>query len=407
MCWGYGWQQGPFALMDAAGVAWCAAQLSAMGLEPAPALRELVAAQGDAARWYAGRPSAPTIFVPGAGARAIPTPAGMISLAAAKDARGELHSNKTASLIDIGDGIACLGVPRQDRRPRRRRRDHARRGPPDPRPHRRRRGLVIGNQGDNFCAGADLRTVLAAAEARNFVALERAVAALQTALMDLRHGELPVVVAPHGLTLGGGVEVTLHGDAIVANRIYMGLVEIGVGLLPAGGGLKRLPAARAAAPRPEGRPLPLHPPRLRAPPPARSRQAPNRTLGFPHPGDTVVFHRARVVAEAKRRAVGLAEAGYVPPDRNAAISLISTGRGELPLVRRRYPAAGPARHGARPEDRGQGSPTCSRRRHLRCAARSTSPTDPSSSGARLSVSWSPDPNAATRISTLGGKPLRN
>ena len=79
-----------------------------MGLTPAPALRELVATQGDAARWYGGRPSAPTVFIPGNGSTAIPTPPGMISLPAPQDARGELHSNKTASLIDLGDGIACL-----------------------------------------------------------------------------------------------------------------------------------------------------------------------------------------------------------------------------------------------------------------------------------------------------------
>jgi 3-hydroxyacyl-CoA dehydrogenase len=331
MCWGYGWQQGPFALMDAAGPTWVAEQLTAMGITPAPALRELIATQGDQARWYGGRPSAPTVFIPGNGSTAIPTPAGMISLAAAKDARGELHSNNTASLIDLGDGIACLEFRGKmnvlD--------DGAVTMLAEALPTLAHlggfRGLVIGNQGDNFCAGADLRTVLAAAEASDFAALERAVAALQTALMDLRHGDLPVVVAPHGLTLGGGVEVTLHGDAVVANsELYMGLVEIGVGLLPAGGGLKEMArrASEWAAQAPEGDPYPFI---RRAFENAAAGKVSTsaheaRNLGFLTPTDGVVFHRARVVAEAKRRAIGLAEAGYVPPDRNAPISLISTGR---------------------------------------------------------------------------------
>ncbi len=337
MCWGYGWQLGPFALMDAAGVAWCAEQLEAMGIKPAPALTTLLATQGNDARWYAGTVSAPTVFVPGAGPQPVPTPAGVLVLAAEKDRRGELHRNDTASLIDIGDGIACLEfrgkmnvldegavTMLQEALP-----TLARIGG--------FRGLVIGNQGDNFCAGADLRTIVKAGKAQDFAALERAVATLQNALMDLRHGDLPVVVAPHGMTLGGGVEVTLHGDAVVANsELYMGLVEIGVGLLPAGGGLKEMcrRASEWAAMSPEPDPYPLI---RRAFENAAAGKVSTsaheaRALGFLRPDDTIVFHRARVLAEAKRRAIGLAEAGYVPPDRNAAITLIQTGRGASLLM---------------------------------------------------------------------------
>ena len=337
MCWGYGWQLGPFALMDAAGVAWCAEQLQAMGITPAPALTTLLATQGNDARWYAGTVSAPTVFVPGIGPRPVPTPAGVLVLAAEKDRRGELHRNDTASLIDIGDGIACLEfrgkmnvldegavTMLQEALP-----TLARIGG--------FRGLVIGNQGDNFCAGADLRAIVKAGKAQDFAALERAVATLQDALMDLRHGALPVVVAPHGMTLGGGVEVTLHGDAVVANsELYMGLVEIGVGLLPAGGGLKEMcrRASEWAAQSPDPDPYPLI---RRAFENAAAGKVSTsaheaRALGFLRPDDTVVFHRARVLAEAKRRAIGLAEAGYVPPDRNAAITLIQPGRGASLLM---------------------------------------------------------------------------
>ncbi|HEY0134694.1 MAG TPA: enoyl-CoA hydratase-related protein, partial [Nannocystis sp.] len=337
MCWGYGWQLGPFALMDAAGVAWCAEQLQGMGITPAPALTQLIAEQGQGARWYAGSVSAPTVYVPGTGAKPIPTPVGVLVLAAEKDRRGELHSNATAGLIDLGDGIACLEFRGKmnvlD--------DGAVTMMQEANATLARiggfRGLVIGNQGENFCAGADLRTILKAAEAQDFATLERAVATLQNALMDLRHGDLPVVVAPHGMTLGGGVEVTLHGDAVVASsELYMGLVEIGVGLLPAGGGLKEMcrRASEWAAQSPEPDPYPLI---RRAFENAAAGKVSTsaheaRALGFLRADDSVVFHRARVLAEAKRRAIGLAEAGYVPPDRNAPITLVQPGRGASLLM---------------------------------------------------------------------------
>lgn len=331
MAWGYSWQLGPFALMDAAGVAWVVEQLRARGAAIAPALLDLLEKQGPDARWYGGRPSERTVFVPGQGQKPLPTPAGVIDLLARKDRVGEFLRNDTASLIDLGDGIACLefrgkmnvldagaiamlqqAVPALGRAGG-------------------FRGLVIGNQSDNFCAGADLREILRSAKDRDFAAIERAVAALQSALMDLRHGPLPVVVAPHALTLGGGVEVTLHGHGVVAaSELYMGLVEIGVGLLPAGGGLKEMArrASEWAAQVPGGDPYPFV---RRAFEHAAAGKVSGsaheaRAMGFLRPDDLVVFNRSRVIAEAKRRAIGLAEAGYVPPDRDAPISTIEPGR---------------------------------------------------------------------------------
>jgi 3-hydroxyacyl-CoA dehydrogenase len=331
MAWGYSWQKGPFALMDAAGVAWCVDQLIATNTPIAPALTDLLARQGPDARWYGGRPSARTVFVAGAGPQPIATPPGVLELAARKDRVGEFLRNDTASLIDLGDGIACLefrgkmnvldagamamlhdAVPALERAGG-------------------FRGLVIGNQADNFCAGADLRHVLAHAKAGDFAAIERAVAALQTALMALRHGPLPVVVAPHALTLGGGVEVALHGHSVVAaSELYMGLVEIGVGLLPAGGGLKEMArrASEWAAQVPGGDPYPFV---RRAFEHAAAGKVSGsaheaRAMGFLRPDDVIVFNRSRVIAEAKRRAIGLAEAGHVPPDANAPITIVEPGR---------------------------------------------------------------------------------
>ncbi|MBL9103331.1 MAG: 3-hydroxyacyl-CoA dehydrogenase/enoyl-CoA hydratase family protein [Myxococcales bacterium] len=331
MAWGYSWQKGPFALMDAAGVAWCASQLKASGVTIAPALEDLLARQGQDARWYGGRASAPTVYVPGAGPQAVAPPRGVIDLAARKDRVGEFLRNDTASLIDLGDGIACLEFRGKMNTLDAGAVTLLHEAIPALMQAGGFRGLVIGNQADNFCAGADLRKILADAKARDFAAIDAAVRALQTALMALRHGPLPVVVAPHGLTLGGGVEVALHGHAVVAaSELYLGLVEIGVGLLPAGGGLKEM-ARRAsawAAQVPAGDPYPSV---RRAFEHAASGKVSGsaheaRAMGFLRPDDGVVFSRARVLAEAKRRAIGLAEAGHVPPDPNEPITLIEPGR---------------------------------------------------------------------------------
>ncbi|MCA9660056.1 MAG: enoyl-CoA hydratase/isomerase family protein [Myxococcales bacterium] len=334
MRWGYGWELGPFALWDAVGVAWGVEQLEKMGVEPAANARALVEAQGADARWYGGRPSAPTVFIPGKGEAAIATPAGMILLDAAADRPGAvLHSNKTARLIDIGDGVACC----EFRSPKMNILDDGvlamlREAVPTLEKIGGFRGLVIGDQSAHFCAGADLRRILKWASEGDFDALGGAVSELQDTLMDLRHGAMPVVAAPHGRTFGGGVEVCLHTAAIQADaELYMGLVEAGVGLLPAGGGLKELArrAAAWAAQVPGTSPY------------ASIRRAfetvgggkvsssayEARNLGLLGHDDRITFHRSRVIADAKRRVIGLAEAGWTPPDRDEPIAVIGAPEG--------------------------------------------------------------------------------
>ena len=111
-------------------------------------------------------------------------------------------------------------------------------------------GLVVGNEGEDFSVGANLMQVMGWIMQKNFDAIEGAVGRFQQAMMGLRHGPIPVVTAPFGRTLGGGVELSLHGHGITAHaELYMDLVELGVGLLPAGGGLKEIcrpPAPRSA-----------------------------------------------------------------------------------------------------------------------------------------------------------------
>src|SRR5690606_26079465 len=108
-------------------------------------------------------------------------------------------------------------------------------------------GMVLGNQADHFCRGANLMEIAGFIAQKKFDGVEAAVKALQDAFMNLRHGPIPVVAAPFGQTLGGGTEAVLHCAEVQAGAdLFLGLVEVGVGVLPAGGGLKEI-ARRASA----------------------------------------------------------------------------------------------------------------------------------------------------------------
>lgn len=329
MKWGYGWALGPFELMDAAGPKWCAEQLRALGHEPAPAIMNLLA-QGDDATWYRGRPGKDQQIFDGSTYVDVPTPAGVLLLSAYKPEH-EIETNSSAALIDIGDGIALLefrskasildeGVVSLMNRA------------PDLLREKGFAALVIGSQEDHFCRGANLLQIGIAAMQKQWDTLEAAVAGLQQTVMNLRHGSLPVVVAPYGQTFGGGCEVTLHADHVQAGAdLFMGLVEIAVGVLPAGGGLKEI-ARRASA----------HAAELEAgdvfkwvrrgfEAAATGKVSMSafeaRSTGWLRPSDGITFHKSRVVADAKRAALALVAGNYVPPDRNERIHVMGAPGG--------------------------------------------------------------------------------
>src|SRR5690606_24848400 len=156
---------------------------------------------------------------------------------------------------------------------------------------------------------------------------EQVVSFLQEAFMGLRHGPLPVVGAPIGQTLGGGTEAMMHCAEVEAGAdLFLGLVEVGVGLLPAGGGLKEI-ARRAsawAAQAPDQDPYPW----IRrgfeqvAMAKVSSSAYEAREAGYLAPTDGVTFHKLRVIENAKKRVLGLAARGWVPPDPHAPITVL-------------------------------------------------------------------------------------
>lgn len=332
MCWGYGWSVGPFQLWDAVGLGWSIEQLESMGYEVAPAAKALLEAKGAEGKWYDGTKNAPTSFIPSKKSHeAIPQPEGMIILDQLREAGKVMDSNKSASLIDLGDGVACVEF-------------HSKMNSLDEgigemivkavtNPHERGiRALVVGNNGTNFSVGANVFMILALAGQSKWDELDKAVAGFQNTMMSLRHSSIPVVVAPHGMALGGGCETVMHGDAVVAAaESYVGLVEIGVGVVPGGGGLKEIVrrASEWAAQVPDGDPYPWVRRGFEATAAATVATSAfeARNYGFVRPTDTIVFHKNRVIAEAKRKAIGLSEGGYTAPDRNAPINVIGASRG--------------------------------------------------------------------------------
>lgn len=330
MKWGYGWQLGPFELLDLAGVAWVAESLRTRGITPAPAFAELLAQKGPEARFYGASAGAPTIWVRGHGERPKSQPEGAIFLDQLR-ATKTLRENPSAALIDLGDGIACLefrskanvldeGVIRLIAEA------------PEFLAEKGFRGMVLGNQADHFCRGANLMQIAGLIVQKNFDAVDGVVKTLQDAFMGLRHGPIPVVAAPRGQTLGGGTEACLHTAEIQAGAdLFLGLVEVGVGLLPAGGGLKEI-ARRAsawAAQVPGTDPYPWV--RRGFDSVATAKVSGSafeaRENGFLSVNDGVTFHPSRIIADAKNRALALAAKGWVPPDRNEPITVIGDAGG--------------------------------------------------------------------------------
>ncbi|BDD11182.1 3-hydroxyacyl-CoA dehydrogenase [Fulvitalea axinellae] len=178
------------------------------------------------------------------------------------------------------------------------------------------RGLIIGNEGANFSAGANLGLIFMNAVEQEFDEIDFMVRAFQNCMMRARYSDIPVVVAPHGMTLGGGCEITLHADAVqAAAETYIGLVEVGVGLIPAGGGTKEM-ALRTADSAIKGD---VEYNRLQeafmniatAKVATSAHEALNMGILSEH--DSITVNKARQIADAKIKVLELAEAGYTRP----------------------------------------------------------------------------------------------
>jgi 3-hydroxyacyl-CoA dehydrogenase len=177
--------------------------------------------------------------------------------------------------------------------------------------------LVVGNDAPNFSAGANLMLVLLEAQEGNWEDIDLMIRTFQQSTMGLRYCDVPVVVAPAGLALGGGAEIALHADRVqAAAETYMGLVEVGVGLVPAGGGTKEmLVRAMDGLPTPQSDPLPYVQKAFETVALARvSTSGPEaRRLGYLAATDGITMNRERLIADAKATAIERVREGYVKP----------------------------------------------------------------------------------------------
>jgi 3-hydroxyacyl-CoA dehydrogenase len=245
MRWGYANALGPFELWDALGFESTARRIALEGRElPAHVLKMLGTPESGAQSFYrpadtGGEPRTEYYDLVGSTYKELESRPGVTVLADLKRARGVVKTNPGASLIDLGDGVLCCEF-------------HSKANAiGDDIVHMVRAGLaeletnfdamVVANQGENFCAGANLMLVLLAAQEQEWEDLGAAVHAFQQMNMSLKYAPKPVVAAPFGMALGGGCELPLHCRRIQASaELYMGLVEVGVGLIPAGGGCKEM-----------------------------------------------------------------------------------------------------------------------------------------------------------------------
>ena len=233
MKWGYNWELGPFEVLDALGVADFVRRAERDGVAFPEWLREVETfyrVEGGKRYYYS---IGERVF------KEAERPATSTSLTLLKSGGAEIERNSAASLIDLGDGVFCLEFHSKmntmgtdtlamiQKGVRRAEQDGL--------------GLVIANDGAMFSAGANLMLVAMAIAEGAYDELNLTVKAFQKAMMAIKYSRIPVVAAPHNLVMGGGCETCLHADAITAHaETYMGLVEIGVGLLPAGGGTKEM-----------------------------------------------------------------------------------------------------------------------------------------------------------------------
>lgn len=316
MRWGFGREAGPFETWDMLGVAETLQPMAEAGF-PAAAWVEEMLAKGCPTfyQYQAGIKQA--VYHPGVGAyQAIERPPSMVFLSEQKGAGKLVKGNAGASLIDVGDGIACvefhtkMNALDQDifnliqEAQERLKTDFD--------------GLVIGNEADNFCAGANIFLVVMSAQSGQWEQLGALVRSMQDILMSIRYSPKPVVMAPAGLALGGGAELIMSGSRATAYaELYAGLVEIGVGVIPAGGGTKEMlrrilnPVMRTK----NAEPLPVLQRIFEqiglAKVAASAEEA--RQSGILSACDRVILNRERLLTEAKKEALHLVSAGYQPP----------------------------------------------------------------------------------------------
>jgi len=317
--WGYNWDLGPFETWDVLGVAKVVEKMESDGVKPAPWVTEMLAAGHES--FYTESAEGRQYYDPATKTYLKePRPETFLFFDEIKlDEKKIVFGNKSASLVDIGDGVACVEFhsalqPRMN--------------PIDDQvmevmtkgleiAQRDFRGLVIHHQGENFSVGANLLMVLEGIQANQWAAIDDMIRRFQNMTRNLLKAQIPVVTAPFAFTFGGGCEITMGGDRVcAAAETYMGLVEVGVGVIPAGGGCwAMLERVLEGIDEPVLSNLPFI--RIAFENIGMAKVATSgeeaRDRKFLRLSDKVEINRDQQLWTAKRMAIAMAEEGYTPP----------------------------------------------------------------------------------------------
>lgn len=331
MKWGFGWDMGPFEMWDAIGVDTAVKKMKAEGLEVPAWVTEMLEAGHTS---FYKNTDGGLAFYHNGDFSVIENNPKAINIKTLKEKNGVIKKNSGASLIDMGDGVALLEF-------------HS--------PNnaigmdiiqminfaideaaKNYKGLIIGNQGKNFCVGANLAMILMEAQDDNYFEIDMVVRHFQNAMMKIKYSPKPVVVAPFGMTLGGGAELCLPASRIQASsETYMGLVEVGVGLIPGGGGNKEL-YIRHIESMPKGIEYDLQKVANKvfetiAMAKVSSSAQEARENFFMSERDGISFNSDHLIHDAKQAVIELYEKGYQPPVRKKVPVVGETGYGTLLL----------------------------------------------------------------------------
>jgi len=323
---GFNWEIGPFEIWDLAGVELTVARMKKEGKPVAANVEKLLAA--GAKSWYKDDPSAPSgraYFDLRTGTyKPVEVAQGVWSVAVAKKSHGVVKKNAGASLIDLGDGVGCIEFHTKM---------NALGGDIVQMVTQSLKSGGIGDQFDafvitgdssNFSVGANLMMLMLAVQEEEWDEVDLAIKQFQGMTQAIKFCTRPVVTASFGMTLGGGCEINLHSAGRQPHaELYMGLVEVGVGLLPGGGGCKEMllrALDNAKAVRPDGRAESVEVLEglkrafeIIGMAKVSTSASEARGLGFLSEGDLVTMNRERLLSDAKERALELARGGYKPP----------------------------------------------------------------------------------------------
>jgi 3-hydroxyacyl-CoA dehydrogenase len=327
---GFNWELGPFELWDAADVEATVARMKKESKPVAANVEKLLAAGQKS--WYADDPKTPSgrkyWQLATGNCQPVEVPSGVWSVTVAKKSNGVVKKNSGASLVDLGDGVACIefhskmnslgadivSLILQSLKPG---------GPGDSFD-----AFVITNDAANFSVGANLMLLLMSVQEEEWDDVDLAIRQFQGMTQAIKFSPKPVVSAPFGLCLGGGTEISLHAAARQPHaELYTGLVEVGVGLLPGGGGCKEMllravDSAAASRGKVSGEALAGSVEMMEAMKKAFEAIATAkvatsaheaRGLGFLSDSDRITMNRERVLSDAKTRALELARSAYEPP----------------------------------------------------------------------------------------------